>query len=125
MLPCFWKIAIIRWSATERRGAPLPSKFSLAKLSFRWQVGLLGTLVVFLSLAVLFAIAATLRYTKSAVLGSEKVASRRLLGILRMNTKDRANSARHNNQETPLDHPDSGSSQEFLALMIVCVAESG
>src|ERR1700739_3985526 len=53
------------------RGEPL-AKPSLSRLSFRWQVSLLGTLVVILSLAVLFAIVATLRYTKSAVLSDEK-----------------------------------------------------
>ena len=107
-----------------KRGAPLPSKFSLAKLSFRWQVGLLGTLVVFLSLAVLFAIAATLRYTKSAVLGSEKSRLAETARNLAHEYEDRANSARHNNQETPLDHPDSGSSQEFLALMTRLVLQN-
>jgi len=56
----------------RNRGGVLPGKFSLSRLSFRWQVSLLGTLVVVLSLAVLLAIVATLRYTKSAVLSGEK-----------------------------------------------------
>src|SRR5580700_8053107 len=56
----------------DRGGTVLPGKLSLSRLSFRWQVSLLGTLVVILSLAVLLAIVATLRYTKSAVLSSEK-----------------------------------------------------
>jgi signal transduction histidine kinase len=100
-----------------KRGAPLPSKLSLSRLSFRWQVSLLGTLVVVLSLAVLLAIAATLRYTKSAVLGNEKSRLAETARNLAHEYEDRANSARRNNQQTPLDHPDSGSSREFLALM--------
>lgn len=56
------------------RGEPLSSKVSLSRLSFRWQVTLLGTLVAVLSLAVLLAIVATLRYTKTAVLNNEKKA---------------------------------------------------
>ena len=107
-----------------KRGAPLPSKLSLSKLSFRWQVSLLGTLVVILSLAVLLAIAATLRYTKSAVLGSEKNRLAETARNLAHEYEDRANFARRNNQQTLLDHPDSGSSQEFLALMTRLVLQN-
>ena len=57
------------------RGDTLPSRVPLARLSFRWQITLLGTLVCVLFLSVLFAAFATLRYTKSAVLGGEKNSS--------------------------------------------------
>jgi signal transduction histidine kinase len=99
------------------RGGPLPAKFSLSRLSFRWQVSLLGTLVVILSLAVLFAIAATLRYTKSAVLGNEKSRLAETAQHLAHEYEHRANSAHRNNQQTPLEGTDLGSSREFLALM--------
>ncbi len=47
-------------------GVPLP------RLSFRWQITLLGAVVVVLFIAVLIATLAALQYTKSAVLSSEK-----------------------------------------------------
>ena len=98
------------------RGGRLPSKLSVSRLSFRWQVGLLGTLVVILSLAVLFAIVATLRYTKTAVLNSEKKSLAETARNLAQEYEDRADSARRNNEQPPLDNPDDGSSQELLAL---------
>lgn len=98
------------------RGRRLPSKLSVSRLSFRWQVGLLGTLVVILSLAVLFAIVATLRYTKSAVLNSEQKSLAETARNLAQEYEDRADSAHRNNQQPPLDNPDDGSSQELLAL---------
>jgi len=94
----------------------LPSKVMLSRLSFRWQVSLLGTLVAILSLAVLFAIVATLRYTKSAVLSGEKKRLAETARSLAREYEDRADSARRNNQQPPLDNPDIGNSREVLAL---------
>jgi signal transduction histidine kinase len=99
------------------RGGSLPSKVSLSRLSFRWQVSLLGTLVVVLSLAVLFAIVATLRYSKSAVLNGEKKRLAETARNLAQEYEDRADSARSNKQQAPLDNPQSGSSRELLALI--------
>jgi signal transduction histidine kinase len=98
------------------RGGSLPSKVMLSRLSFRWQVSLLGTLVAILSLAVLFAIVATLRYTKSAVLSGEKKRLAETARSLAREYEDRADSARRNNQQPPLDNPDIGNSREVLAL---------
>ncbi len=98
------------------RGGPLPSKLSLSRLSFRWQVSLLGTLVVVLSFAVLFAIVATLRYTKTAVLSGEKKRLTEAAQSLAQEYEDRADSARHSNQQSPLANPNGGSSREVLAL---------
>jgi signal transduction histidine kinase len=98
------------------RGVALTDKFSLSRLSFRWQVGLLGTLVVVLSLAVLLAIVATLSYTKSAVLSGEKKRLGETARNLAQEYEDRAHSARRNNQQPPLDNPDVGNSREVLAL---------
>ncbi len=100
----------------EERDGRLPRTLSLSRLSFRWQVSLLGTLVVILSLAVLFAIVATLRYTKSAVLSAEKKRLAETARDLAQEYEDRADSARRNNQQPPLDDPNIGSSQEVLAL---------
>jgi hypothetical protein len=94
----------------------LPARFSLSRLSFRWQVGLLGILVVVLALAVLLAIVATLRYTKSAVLSGEKNRLAETARSLAQEYEDRADSARRNNQQPPLDNPDAGNSREVLAL---------
>ena len=76
----------------RKRGEVLPGKLSLSRLSFRWQVSLLGTLVVVLSLAVLFAIVATLRYTKSAVLSGEKKRLAETARSLAQEYEDRADS---------------------------------
>jgi two-component system, NtrC family, sensor histidine kinase HydH len=99
------------------RGGSLPSKFSLSGLSFRWQVGLLGTLVVILSFAVLFAIVATLQYTKSAVLNGEKRQLAETARNLAHEYEDRVDAAAPNNQQAPFDNPNLGSSREFLALL--------
>ena len=106
------------------RGGSLPSPFSLSRLSFRWQVSLLGTLVVILSLAVLFAIVATLRYTKSAVLSSEKKRLAETARSLAREYENRADTARRNGQQSPLDIPNAGTSQEVLALMSRLVTQN-
>ena len=84
------------------RGGSLPSTFSLSKMSFRWQVSLLGALVAILSVAVLLAIIATLRYTKSAVLSAEKKRLTESARNLAREYEDRADSARHTNHQPPL-----------------------
>jgi signal transduction histidine kinase len=48
------------------------SRMSLSRLSFRWQITLLGALAAVLLVAVLFAGLAASRYTKSSVLTSER-----------------------------------------------------
>ncbi len=50
----------------------MATRFPLPKLSFRWQITLLGAMVVVLFVAVLIATLGALQYTKSAVLNSEK-----------------------------------------------------
>jgi two-component system, NtrC family, sensor histidine kinase HydH len=95
----------------------LPSGHPLSGLSFRWQIILLGILVVVLSIAVIFAITATLRYTKSAILRDER---NRLAGTARslaQEYEDRAEIARRNKQAPPLSNANSPSSQDVLALL--------
>src|SRR5579863_8750516 len=106
------------------RGRSLPSPFSLSRLSFRWQVSLLGTLLVILSLAVSLAIVATLRYTKSAVLSSEKKRLAETARSLAQEYENRADSARRGGQQSPLDLPNAGTSQEVLALMSRLVTQN-
>lgn len=106
------------------KGGPLPSKFSLSRLSFRWQVSLLGTLVVVLSLAVLLAIVATLRYTKAAVLSSEKKRLAETAQSLAQDYEQRADAAHRNHLQAPLEIPDSVASGEVLALMSRLVTQN-
>jgi signal transduction histidine kinase len=86
-------------------------------MSFRWQVSLLGTLVVILFFAVLFAIMATLRYTKSAVVSAETKRLTEAANNLAQEYEDRADSARLNKQQPPLDNPDTPAAQEVMALV--------
>ncbi|MGB7496517.1 MAG: ATP-binding protein [Candidatus Acidiferrum sp.] len=104
-------------SGDGERGGSLPFKLSLSKMSFRWQVTLLGTLVFILSVAVLFAIIATLRYTKSAVVGTQEKRLTEAAQNLAQEYEDRADAARLNRQQAPLDNPGATTSQEVMALV--------
>lgn len=92
-------------------------RLPLSKLSFRWQITLLGTLVFVLLLCVLFAAAATLRYTKSAVLGGEKKQLIAITQNLAREYDDKAQFSRQNNELPPLNNPATASSREVLALL--------
>lgn len=99
------------------RGDTLVSRLPLSKLSFRWQITLLGTLVFVLFLSVLFAAYATLRYTKSAVLSGEE---KRLISVtqnLAREYDDKAEFSRQNKELPPLNNPSAASSREVLALL--------
>ena len=48
------------------------TRLPLPRLSFRWQITLLGAVIVVLFIAVLIATLGALQYTKSAVLNNEK-----------------------------------------------------
>ena len=99
------------------RGDTLPSRLPLSKLSFRWQITLLGTLVFVLFLSVLFAVYATLRYTKSAVLSGEKKQLIAITQNLAREYDDKAEFSRQNNEQPPLNNPAAASSREVLALL--------
>jgi signal transduction histidine kinase len=99
------------------KGGFLTFKLSLSRMSFRWQVSLLGALVVVLSLAVLAAISATLRYTKSAVLGAENKRLTEAARSLAQEYEERADAAERNHQQPALDDPKSPAAQEVLALI--------
>jgi signal transduction histidine kinase len=76
-------------------GAEAAMPIRLPKLSFRWQIILLGAIVVVLFIAVLIGTLGALQFTKSAVLNSEK---RRLLEAaqdLARNYAEEAKSAGH------------------------------
>jgi signal transduction histidine kinase len=98
-------------------GATLSAGLPLSRLSFRWQILLLGTLVFVLFVAVLFATFATLRYTKSAVLTSEKKQLIQIAQNLAREYDDKAEFSRQNNELPPLNNPAAASSREVLTLM--------
>ncbi|MGC2464170.1 MAG: ATP-binding protein [Candidatus Acidiferrum sp.] len=99
------------------RGDTLVSKLPLSKLSFRWQIALLGTLVFVLFLSVLFAAFATLRYTKSAVLSGEKKHLIAITQNLAREYDDKAEFSRQNKELPPLNNPTAASSREVLTLL--------
>lgn len=100
-----------------KRSDTLPSRFPLSRLSFRWQIMLLGSIVLVLFLAVLFAAVATLRYTKSAVLTSEKKHLIQITQNLAREYEDKAEFSRQSNEPTPLNNPAAASSREVLILL--------
>jgi signal transduction histidine kinase len=99
------------------RGHTLPSRLPLSRLSFRWQITLLGTLVFVLFLAVLSATIGTLRYTKSAVLSAEKKQLSATTQNLAREYDDKAEFSRQNDEPPPLSTPAAASSREVLALL--------
>lgn len=106
------------------RGDTLVSRLPLSKLSFRWQITLLGTLVFVLFLAVLFAAFATLRYTKSAVLSGEKKQLISITQNLAREYDDKAEFSRRNKELPPLNNPAAASSREVLALLSRVVVQN-
>lgn len=92
-------------------------KLLLSRLSFRWQITLLGALVVILFLAVLVAALTALRYTTSAVLNDEKNSLSATARELIREYQERSSSTQVNGDESPLAHASSGPSRELLTLM--------
>ena len=60
------------WQNSRLGELPLPVRPSLSRLSFRWQITLLGVLIAALLIAVLFAGLVASQYTRSAVLTDER-----------------------------------------------------
>ncbi len=71
----------------------MSTRLPLPRLSFRWQITLLGVVVVVLFVAVLIAALGALQYTKSAVLNNEKRRLFEAANELARNYLDKANSA--------------------------------
>lgn len=92
-------------------------KQALRRLSFRWQVTLLGTLAAVLLLAVLIATIAALHFTKSAVLNGEKRRLAEVTRELRREYSNRAQFARQNGEASPLQNPALESSRRALTLL--------
>jgi signal transduction histidine kinase len=95
----------------------LQATLPLSKISFRWQVILLGAIVVVLLLAVLLASVTALRYTKSAVLKDEQKQLAATTRNLAHEYGDKEAFARKNNQAPPLQDPAAAVSQEVLTLL--------
>jgi two-component system, NtrC family, sensor histidine kinase HydH len=98
-------------------GDSLSARLPLSRLSFRWQITLLGTLVFILFVAVLFSTFATLRYTKSAVLTAEKKQLIETTQNLAREYDDKAEVSRQSNETPPLNNPAAASSRELLGLL--------
>ncbi len=94
----------------------LLSTISLSRLSFRWQITILGTLSVILFLAVLVATFSALRYTKSSVLIDEKKYLSDAANALAREYEDRAQPVPQNEVE-PAHNVDLGSSDGVLTLL--------
>jgi two-component system, NtrC family, sensor histidine kinase HydH len=103
--------------ALLERGDALPSRLPLSKLSFRWQIALLGTLVCILFISVLFAAFSTLRYTKTAVLSDEKKQLISITQNLAREYDDKADFSRRNGEVPALNNPTAASSREVLTLL--------
>lgn len=109
---------------TGKGASPLHTKVPLQRLSFRWQILLLGTLVCVLFVAVLFAGFATLQYTKSAVLSSEKKQLLAVTQSLAREYEDKAAYSRQSHEPAPLQNPAAASSHEVLALLTRVVLQN-
>lgn len=107
-----------------KRSDSLLSRLPLARLSFRWQITLLGTLVFILFLSVLSAAIGTLRYTRSAVLSKEKRQLTQITQNLAREYEDKAEFSRQNNELPPLNNPGTASSREVFALLSRVVLEN-
>lgn len=83
----------------------MSARLSLPRLSFRWQITLLGAVVVVLFVAVLIAALAALQYTKSAVLNNEK---RRLFEAASELARNYVNNAKSASQVKGLSSVDLG-----------------
>jgi signal transduction histidine kinase len=95
----------------------LPLRLPLSRISFRWQIILLGAVAAVLLLAVLVATIAALRYTKSAVLNDEK---RRLVEATRELAREYSNKAHfeeQNKEAAPLENPNAEPSRAVLELL--------
>ena len=92
------------------------SRIPLSRLSFRWQITLLGALSVILFLAVLVATFSALRYTKSSVLDDEKKHLSDAANALAREYADRAQPAPHNEVQSPVNFA-LGPSDEILTLL--------
>ena len=71
----------------------MSTRLPLPRLSFRWQITLLGAVIVVLFIAVLIATLGALQYTKSAVLNNEKRHLFEAANELARNFVDKAKSA--------------------------------
>ena len=110
--------------SADLRGGRLPFKLPLSRISFRWQITLLGTLAAVLLLAVLGAIMAALQYTKSAVLNDEKRRLREAAVELSREYLSKAQFAKEKKELPPLENPAVESSRAVLTLLSRAVLQN-
>jgi signal transduction histidine kinase len=87
---------------------------SLSRLSFRWQITLLGVPIAVLLVAVLFAGLAASQYTRSAVLTDERKGLSEAAYELARGYMNRRQLAQGNREISPLRGPSAESSQQLL-----------
>jgi signal transduction histidine kinase len=95
----------------------LAQKRPLSRLSFRWQITLLGALAAVLVVAVLIAALAASRYTKSAMLSDEKRDLSSAAYSLAHEYSNNIQTSEQNREVPPLENPDAQSSQQVLTLL--------
>lgn len=95
-------------------GGVLALRVPLSRLSFRWQITLLGLLVAVLFVAVLFAGLTASRYTKSAVLTDEGRGLSEAAYTLASEYSNREKLVQRNRATSPLRDPSAESSQALL-----------
>jgi two-component system, NtrC family, sensor histidine kinase HydH len=102
----------------------LLSKLPFSRISFRWQIMLLGIVAVALLLAVFFATFSALQYTKSAMLrDNAKQLSQTTESLVREYT-NKAEVARLSNQPQLLENAGTSASREALAHLSRVVLEN-
>jgi signal transduction histidine kinase len=95
----------------------LKRRFSLSRVSFRWQIIVLATVAFALFLAVLFATLSALGYTRSAVLQGEESHLWTITNGLAQKYVRQAELTRNDGGVPALDAPSEQTSQQAMALL--------
>jgi two-component system, NtrC family, sensor histidine kinase HydH len=100
------------------------SRLPLRRISFRWQITLLGVIVLFLFAVVLSASFSAFHYSRSSVLKQERDGLREATGRLVSEYSEKEEFAKQHNDNAPLAGPETGSSQVVLNLMARVVLQN-
>lgn len=100
------------------------SRLPLRRISFRWQITLLGLIVLFLFAMVLSASFSAFHYSRSSVLKQERDGLREATDRLVKEYSEKEEFAKQHNESAPLAGPETGSSQVVLNLMARVVLQN-
>lgn len=100
------------------------SKLPLRRISFRWQITLLGVLVLVLSATVLSASFSAFHYSRSSVLKQEQDGLRQATLRLAREYADKEKFAKQHNELAPLTGPATAPSLEVLNLLTRVVLQA-